>query len=113
MVLATTALALGSMATLADSARGRASCALVAAALVEMLLAVTLGTVRQWRFAPAARARSSAALGTLALLVATVYAPVAHDGTGWSILVLVAVLAVVSVIAWPLARLTDSVSVRR
>ena len=51
-------------------------------------VAVSLGAVRQWRFAPAPRARSAAALGVLAVLVVAVYVPLANDGTGWSVAVL-------------------------
>ncbi len=108
-----TALALACTASRVESGRGRTSYVLVAAALVEMLLAVSLGAVRQWRFAPAPRARSATALGVLAALVVAVYVPLAYDGTGWSVPVLGALLVAVGAIVWPLARLTDSVVVTR
>jgi hypothetical protein len=113
VAVAAGSVAVACAATQVDSASARASCALVAAALVETSVAITLGVVRQWRFAPEPRARSAAALGVLAVLAVAVYVPLAHAGLGWSIPVLVALQVAVGAIAWPLARFTDSAGVTR
>jgi hypothetical protein len=105
--LSAAALAAGQLA-LADAGRSRAVWVLAAAACAESLIAMTLGAVRQWRFAPAPRIRSALALGVLAILAVLAYVPLADNGSGWSIVCLAGVLVGTAAIAWPLARFTDA-----
>jgi hypothetical protein len=107
VALATGALIAGQLA-LADAGRSGDAWVLVAAAITEILIAMTLGAVRQWRFAPVPRARSVGALGGLATVTVLTYVPLADSGSGWSVACQAVVLLGTAAIAWPLARFTDA-----
>ena len=113
LLLVVASVAGAAAATQVDTSRARGLCALVAASLAETAVALALVAVRQWRFAPAPRARSAVVLGVVTVLVVVAYIPPAFNGRGWSVAVLAGLLLVPTAIAWPVARLADSVGVAR
>lgn len=113
LMVVVAAVAVAGVATQVHTLRARGLCVLVAASLAETAVALALVVVRQWRFAPAPRVRSASALGVVAVLVVVAYIPPASSGHGWSVAILAGLLLVPTAIAWPLARLADSVGVSR
>ncbi len=86
-------------------ADGRLELAAGAAAAAAAVAGMAITGVRQWRFAPRSRARDAVVVLASAAMAVVAYAPVAVDGSVWSVAILAVLLASSTAVAWPLARL--------
>jgi hypothetical protein len=97
---------------LTETGRDRTALLMVVLAAAQADVAMAAAAVRQWRFAPRRRARDAALLVVAGGGLLAGYPVLGGDGRVWSVVLLVALLAVVLSVAWPLGALADRAAQR-